>query len=241
MTSRFNLSAFVFHDRSRDLRTLADAAKRAGRSSDLCQIMKAMAEASGGSLDAPLRDELVGAYRAAADQRAATVRTVNEAASANDPLLSTYRGQLVAELEDLCQDGGTLLDNVLIPAARGKNAEAEVVYRALAGELHAHLAQVLPESNHGQRALAHYEAGVHVAQEKLPSTHPARLTLMLRYARGHEQISQDREKAMQVAKMALDEAIAQLHRLDAAASEQIMPVMTALKSHLDEWLPAHSA
>ena len=125
--------------------------------------------------------------------------------------IKAYREKVEKELSDVCNDILEVLDQHLIPAAQ--SGESKVFYHKMKGDYHRYLAEFAAGDQREKSAeAAHesYKAASEIATSELAPTHPIRLGLALNFSVFYYEILNSPEKACHLAKMAFDDAIAEL-------------------------------
>src|ERR1035437_2437603 len=85
------------------------------------------------------------------------------------------------------------------------------------------------------KALEAYQGAYDVAQEKLASTHPIRLGLALNFSVFYYEIMQQPDKAIDMAKKAFDDAIANLDNVTDESYKDATLIMQLLRDNLTLW------
>jgi len=221
---------------------LAKLAEQAERYDEMVAAMKKVAE-----LDTELtveeRNLLSVAYKNVVGSRRASWRIISsieqkEKAKENSSHLTQIRGyceKVEKELEDICSDVLSVLDNHLIKSAQ--NAESKVFYNKMKGDYYRYLAEFSGEEKKKELATsgqAAYQAAK-AAEEALPPTHPIRLGLALNYSVFYYEILNEPEKACELAKKAFDDAIAELDNLTEDSYKDSTVIMQLLRDNLTLW------
>ena len=153
--------------------------------------------------------------------------------TAATPLIGMLRQQFEAELAAVCEDFFALLEQYLIPAAQG--GEAQVFYLKLKGDYHRYYAEVIPSEAQKQAAKEAYERATQVANASLPATHPTRLGLVLNVSVFHYEILKQRETGFAMARTAYNEAAPELESLDPEAFREAAVTVQMLRDNLNMW------
>jgi len=147
-----------------------------------------------------------------------------------------YKQTIEKELKTYCDKVLTLLDDTLIPAT--SNEEAKVFYNKMKGDY----LRYSPEFQKGEakntssnKAQEAYKVAYDIASDKLPSTHPIRLGLALNYSVFYYEIMQQPEKAVEMAKKAFDDAIANLDNVTDESYKDATLIMQLLRDNLTLW------
>jgi len=236
-TNLFDITKFNLSDPRKDLVFLARVAETAERYEDMCQFVRALVKAVDNKSDLTVeeRNLLSVAYKNVVGARRAAWRTLNVEEHKDNPLIQTYRKQIDAELESVCQDVLDLLISILIPNTKATKSEASVFYLKMAGDYFRYLAEFIEGKDYSTKAADHYEQATVVAIEKLAPTHPIRLGLALNYSVCNYEILKDHKKACEMAKKAFDDAISKLDQLDEASYKDSTLIMQLLRDNLTLW------
>merc|ERR1719224_178701 len=97
-------------------------------------------------------------------------------------LIQSYRTKIEKELEDICNDILSIIEDSLIPNSTSE--EAKVFYYKMKGDYHRYLSEF--QQNDVRKASASaaldaYQSASEVAAADLPPTHPIRLGLALNF------------------------------------------------------------
>jgi len=233
----FDITKFNLTDPRKDLVFLARVSETAERYEDMCQFVRALVKAIDTKSDLTVeeRNLLSVAFKNVVGARRAAWRTLNVEEHKDNPLIQTYRKQIDAELESVCQDVLDLLQKVLIPNTKATKSEASVFYLKMAGDYFRYLAEFIENKDYANQAADHYEQATVIANEKLAPTHPIRLGLALNYSVCNYEILKDHKKACDMAKRAFDDAISKLDQLDEASYKDSTLIMQLLRDNLTLW------
>lgn len=189
------------------------------------------------------RNLLSVAYKNVVGSRRASWRIISsieqkEKSKDNAAHVAQIRGyceKVEKELEDICSDVLSVLDNHLIKSA--ENAESKVFYNKMKGDYYRYLAEFASEEKKKELASKGQEAyqAAKVAEEALPPTHPIRLGLALNYSVFYYEILNEPEKACELAKKAFDDAIAELDNLTEDSYKDSTVIMQLLRDNLTLW------
>ena len=222
---------------------LAKLAEQAERYEEMVENMKAVAT-SDEELSVEERNLLSVAYKNVIGARRASWRIVSsieqkEESKSNEgqvALIKEYRQKLESELADICEDILEILSKHLIPAAQAD--ESKVFYYKMKGDYHRYLAEFASGEKRAKIAdesLKSYESASSIANESLASTHPIRLGLALNFSVFYYEILNSPERACQLAKLAFDEAIAELDNLSEESYKDSTLIMQLLRDNLTLW------
>ncbi|GAA96117.1 uncharacterized protein L969DRAFT_91572 [Mixia osmundae IAM 14324] len=224
---------------------MAKLAEQAERYDEMVTSMKDVAKLNQ-ELTIEERNLLSVSYKNVVGARRASWRIVSsieakeEAKSPNSsPWVSAikdYRSKIEKELEGICEDILSVLDQHLIKSA--ESGESKVFYHKMKGDYHRYLAEFSSgekRSTASESALEAYKAASSIANVELPSTHPIRLGLALNFSVFYYEILNSPDKACQLAKQAFDDAIAELDTLSEESYKDSTLIMQLLRDNLTLW------
>ncbi|GAA6009880.1 hypothetical protein JCM11491_000850 [Sporobolomyces phaffii] len=222
---------------------MAKLSEQAERYDEMVQQMKAIA-----SLDSELsieeRNLLSVAYKNVIGARRASWRIVSsiegkEEAKGNTTQVSAikaYREKIEKELANICEDILKVLDDHLIKSA--ESGESKVFYHKMKGDYHRYLAEFATgetRSKSSEASLEAYKSASTIASTELPPTHPIRLGLALNFSVFYYEILNSPDKACSLAKLAFDDAIAELDTLSEESYKDSTLIMQLLRDNLTLW------
>jgi len=223
---------------------LAKLAEKAERYDEMVEYMKEVATGSETPLTMEERNLLSVAYKNVVGARRASLRIIDSVESNHvgfdrntekEQLTSTYKGKVEVELNSICNDVLSLLQDSLIPNATG--AEATVFYMKMNGDYNRYLAEFAmgaTKSDYARRAQDAYETASVQAQNLVP-THPIRLGLALNFSVFRYEVQANAKSACELAKSAFDDAIAELDTLDEDMYKDATLIMQLLRDNLMLW------
>lgn len=222
----------------------AKLAEQAERYDEMAQFMKKVAEMSSeNGLNSEERNLLSVAYKNVVGARRSSWRVLSsiEQKEQNEKQTATskqYREKVETELKEICTAVIDLLDKTLIPNA-SSSTDSKVFFLKMKGDYYRYLAEVTQTSDAKNEVVEEsnkaYEAAMESAKVNLNSTHPIRLGLALNYSVFHYEIRNDPTKACNLAKLAFDEAIAELDSLSEDAYKDSTLIMQLLRDNLTLW------
>jgi len=221
----------------------AKLAEQAERYDEMSDFMKAVAE-MGEDLSVEERNLLSVAYKNAVGARRASWRIVSSVEhkqqsknnTSNVASAAEYRGKVEAELNKICNDILSLLDDHLIKAAAAP--ESKVFYHKMRGDYFRYIAEFTEEAKREaptQKALQAYEKATEVAKADLSSTHPIRLGLALNFSVFYYEIMNEPTKACGMAQCAFDDAIKELDNVEEDSYRDSTLIMQLLRDNLTLW------
>ena len=151
-----------------------------------------------------------------------------------------YKDDIAEELESVCQEFLALVENHFIPTAIEE--EVKVFAHKLLGDYYRYLVEVYQArlatddvTTVVKKAAETYTKALDIAKEKLPSTNPIRLGLVLNFSVFHYEISENTQKACALAKEAFDQAMAELDSIKEDCYKDSTLVMQLLRDNLTLW------
>lgn len=222
---------------------LAKLAEQAERYEEMVENMKVVAS-SDVELTVEERNLLSVAYKNVIGARRASWRIVTsieqkEESKGNESqvsLIKEYRQKIEAELAKICDDILEVLDKHLLPSAQ--SGESKVFYHKMKGDYHRYLAEfAVGDRRKGaaDASLAAYKSATEVAQTDLAPTHPIRLGLALNFSVFYYEILNSPDQACHLAKLAFDDAIAELDTLNEESYKDSTLIMQLLRDNLTLW------
>jgi len=221
----------------------AKLAEQAERYDEMAEFMKSVAQ-MGEELSVEERNLLSVAYKNAVGARRASWRIISSVEqkekskgnSSNVSLAGQYRKQVEEELNKICHEILSLLDEYLIKAAT--TSESRVFYYKMKGDYFRYISEFSPEGQKDEpakRAQEAYEAATQIAVTELNSTHPIRLGLALNFSVFYYEIMNNPEQACKMAQQAFDEAISELDNVSEESYKDSTLIMQLLRDNLTLW------
>ncbi|ESO11612.1 hypothetical protein HELRODRAFT_185239 [Helobdella robusta] len=219
----------------------AKLAEQAERYDDMATSMKKVTEL-GTELSNEERNLLSVAYKNVVGARRSSWRVISsieqktEGNEKKQGMVKEYKLKIEKELEEVCKDVLDLLDKFLI--AKAGNAESKVFYLKMKGDYYRYLAEVRTSAEktsvvaESEKA---YQSALDIAKEQMQPTHPIRLGLALNYSVFFYEILNSQERACQLAKLAFDDAIAELDTLNEDSYKDSTLIMQLLRDNLTLW------
>lgn len=222
---------------------LAKLAEQAERYEEMVENMKAVTSL-GEELTVEERNLLSVAYKNVIGARRASWRIVSsieqkEESKGNEVqvgLIKEYRQKIENELANICEDILEVLSKHLIPSAQ--SGESKVFYYKMKGDYHRYLAEFSTSEKRKESAdqsLESYQSASEIANVELPPTHPIRLGLALNFSVFYYEILNSPDHACHLAKLAFDDAIAELDTLSEESYKDSTLIMQLLKDNLTLW------
>lgn len=222
---------------------LAKLAEQAERYEEMVENMKAVTSL-GQELSVEERNLLSVAYKNVIGARRASWRIVSsieqkEESKGNEVqvgLIKEYRQKIEKELAGICEDILEVLEKYLIPSA--ESGEAKVFYFKMKGDYYRYLAEFATGDKRKEaadRSLEAYQSASEIAGVELPPTHPIRLGLALNFSVFYYEILNSPDRACHLAKLAFDDAIAELDTLSEESYKDSTLIMQLLKDNLTLW------
>lgn len=179
---------------------------------------------------------VVGARRSSWRMFSMVEAKEKEATSLKAELTKKFRKVIEGELETICDEVLKLLDEYLIPNAT--TDEGKVFYLKMKGDYFRYRAEYTEESakkSVQESAEGAYTEAMETAKLNMPPTHPNRLGLALNFSVFYYEILNAPDKACHLAKMAFDDAIAELDSLDQDSYKDSTLIMQLLRDNLTLW------
>ncbi|PAA74778.1 hypothetical protein BOX15_Mlig006670g2 [Macrostomum lignano] len=228
-----------------DLVHIAKLAEQAERYDDMAEAMKSVTE-KGQELGNEERNLLSVAYKNVVGARRSSWRVISsiesKSESANDKsnaklaMGKEYRLKIESELQKICKEVLTLLDDFLI--ANASSPESKVFYYKMKGDYFRYLAEVASGVERDavvDSSEQAYKAATGYAESELATTHPIRLGLALNYSVFFYEIRNSPTTACALAKKAFDDAIAALDELAEDSYKDSTLIMQLLRDNLTLW------
>nr|XP_009509351.1 PREDICTED: 14-3-3 protein gamma [Phalacrocorax carbo] len=136
-------------------------------------------------------------------------------------MVRAYREKIEKELEAVCQDVLSLLDNYLIKNCSETQYESKVFYLKMKGDYYRYLAEVATGEKRAtvvESSEKAYSEAHEISKEHMQPTHPIRLGLALNYS-----------------VFAFDDAIAELDTLNEDSYKDSTLIMQLLRDNLTLW------
>jgi len=219
----------------------AKLAEQAERYEDMATAMKEVTE-GGGELSNEERNLLSVAYKNVVGARRSSWRVISsiqqktEGSEKKQQMVKEYREKVEKELEDICQDVLTLLEQFLIPKAG--SPESKVFYLKMKGDYFRYLAEVDTSDKRDEKVSNSqnaYTDALEIAKAQMQPTHPIRLGLALNFSVFNYEILNSPDKACTLAKQAFDDAIAELDTLNEDSYKDSTLIMQLLRDNLTLW------
>ena len=156
--------------------------------------------------------------------------------TAKASLIVAYKKKIETELETICGDILTIIQDQLIPHSAGD--EGKVFYYKMKGDYHRYLAEFQAgdlRKTSSTDALDSYQQASTIANKELPPTHPIRLGLALNFSVFYYEILNSPDRACHIAKQAFDDAIAELDTLSEESYKDSTLIMQLLRDNLTLW------
>merc|ERR1719163_2611020 len=202
----------------------------------------AMEKPAADDLSLEERNLLSVAYKNVVGARRASLRIIGsieakeqEKGSANVAAVKSYKAKVEEELNRICQDILSLLDNTLIKETL--ESEPKVFYQKMKADYYRYLAEFAAgdvKDDHSKKAQQSYSDATTCAQGLAP-THPIRLGLALNYSVFMYEVQGKQGDACSLAKQAFDDAIAELDTLDEESYKDSTLIMQLLRDNLTLW------
>lgn len=150
--------------------------------------------------------------------------------------IEQYKQKIEKELKGLCDELIELIDHKLLPNA--KNPENEIFYKKMKADYMRYLAEFLEEEKCADiidEADRTYKEADTLAKNELPPTHPLRLGLQLNMSVFYYEVKQKPGVAGSIAKAALEEAFANIDKIDQESFKDSTLIMQLIRDNLTLW------
>merc|ERR1719231_212345 len=204
--------------------------------------MKQVSEDTSEDLSLEERNLLSVAYKNVVGARRASLRIIGSIESKEKQkesdkvkLITSYKTTVEEELNKICQDILSLLDNNLIKD--GLAAEPAVFYQKMKADYYRYLAEFSDgniKKENADSAERAYKTATQSADGLAP-THPIRLGLALNFSVFLYEVQSQQQEACTLAKQAFDAAIAELDTLDEESYKDSTLIMQLLRDNLTLW------
>lgn len=229
------------------------------RYADMCLVMKKLVEMKK-TTNTQLEDEercmLSTAYKHIIGPKREAFRVIKpqEEADSSNSILPRYREMIVGEIEGTCKEMLDLISDSLVMAesdleslitkvsssegdekvAAMNQLESQVYYLKMAGDYCRYVSEIKDEEEVKKQAETKYDQALKLAAQLAP-THPTRLGLALNASVCYWEILDKPKKAVELAKMAFDEAIQKLDSLNDDTYKDSTLIMQLLRDNLTVW------
>ena len=228
-------------------RFTAQFSEQAGLFADMLDAMKNLLALTS-TLTVEERELLAVAYTGVTQPRrtawqALTKLIAKEEQKGNTEQLALLRrrcASLETELSQIYQEIINFIDTKLVPSG---DFEADVFYLTMKGNYYAHICEYTSGADQfaaRDKSTKAYMAGQIIAEKNLSATHPVRLSVIFRFAELYYNYFGDPAKAHSVAKLAFDDAIADIdkcleehYNLSTSIMDKMRDRMTVWKSELE--------
>lgn len=153
-------------------------------------------------------------------------------------LCEEYKRNIEKELNELCDEVISLLDNHLLPKV-GDSVEPKIFYLKMKGDYFRYKVEIASgkesEANLAAKSEEAYKLAYDIAKESLNPTNPIRLGLALNFSVYYYEIKKESNTACDLAKTAFDEAIAQLDAGKEDDYKDSTLILQLLRDNLTLW------
>ena len=227
-----------------DFILLAKMAEQTERFEEMIGFVKNFISNSEGLLSIDERYYFSTAYKNAVGNRRAELRLLTsielkEQRNQNESLLRSvqeYKKKIKNELEDLCNEVVSIIDDNMLPHA--KNPENEIYFKKMKADYLRYLSEFMDDENCTeivQKALKLYTECDTLVKNHLPPTHPLRLGHQLNISVFYYEVLQEPGKAIMIANSALEEAFANIDRISEEHYKDSTLIMQLLRDNLTLW------
>lgn len=225
----------------------ARIAEQSERYDDMAASMKYITEQYS-DLTNDERNLLSVAYKNVVGQRRSSWRVISAieqkgaGGESKDAMTKAYRTKIETELNNICKEVLSLLTDHLVPSCA--QAESKVFYLKMKGDYYRYLAEVA--TGEAKDAIVEdsqksYQEAFDISKQEMEPTHPIRLGLALNFSVFFYEIKNSPDRACKLAKLAFDEAIAELDTLNEESYKDSTLIMQLLRDNLTLWTSDQSA
>jgi len=222
---------------------LAKLAEQAERYTDMVDAMKKVATLNV-ELTSEERNLLSVAYKNIIGTRRAAWRVISsieqkEQTKGNEAhlkLVKEYKHKIEKELTDICNEVMEVIEKHLIPLA--SNSESKVFYHKMKGDYCRYIAEFAAgdaRKGSADNSLQAYTAAYDIATADMKVCNPIRLGVALNFSVFYYEILNTPDKAIQLAKKAFDDAIAEVDTLSEDSYKDATLIMQLLRDNLTLW------
>lgn len=151
-----------------------------------------------------------------------------------------YRKKVEDELRGICEEVLQTLEVHLLPVS--KEGESCVFYYKMKGDYHRYLAEIHSGEDRkkaAELAKQAYKQAMETAETSMPVTHPIRLGLALNFSVFHYEVLNNAEEAVQMARTAFEDSIADLDNVPNENYKDSTLIMQLLRDNLTLWAQEH--
>jgi 14-3-3 protein epsilon len=238
-------------DGSRESRVkMAKLAEQAERYEDMVEEMNAVVSMNA-DLSVEERNLLSVAYKNVVGSLRAAFRVVQniqekeQSTAGHEEQAEAVEGYLAnisKELESISANILALIQDKLLPAAKGgdseEGVEGQVFFHKMAADYNRYLAEIRTGDKRvkaAEAAHASYKDAWGLAEKALAPTHPIRLGLALNFSVFQYEIMDKPDDACALAKQAFDDAISELDTLSEESYKDSTLIMQLLRDNLTLW------
>lgn len=144
-----------------------------------------------------------------------------------------YKKKIEADLHLDCNKILTLTESQILPNIPEEDSETKVYFLKMCGDYHRYIAETCEEN--GPKAIDYYKQSYELATKTLAKTNPTRLGLCLNYSVCIYEIDKNPKLACEHAKIAFDDAFAQLETINEEDYKDSTLIMQLLRDNLTVW------
>ena len=150
--------------------------------------------------------------------------------------LNAYRKTILDELEKYCNELIGLVDNSLLPAAKG--AESRVFYQKLKADYYRYICESRSEEEKNepaQKAKECYEAALQIAKTDIPPHRPTSLGLILNYSVFLYEIIGQKTEAIELAQKTYNECSSLVEENSDNSYSEATMILQLLRDNVQLW------
>ncbi|EAY09702.1 14-3-3 protein [Trichomonas vaginalis G3] len=229
----------------RDIVYLAQTENSIDRSGEAIKLMIQLAEVKP-NFDQNERQLLVLIYKTAIDPIRETIRTLSMYRDSSKESGQSEQAQMIDDvcqssihdLDELCAQGLDLVDKVLLPACQDPAGIA--FYQKLRGDFYRYMVEFAKEDKIDEikkNADSAYSAALQTATEKLPSSNPIRLGVILNYAVFKFEHAEETGAAREMLVSAIQNFSEDSNQLSESSHKEAQNVINVMQKNLVSWSP----
>lgn len=227
-----------------ELMYLAKLSEQTERYDEMIQYIKAIISKSPQDLPADERTILYIAYKNPVSDLRTSWRVINSIEKKeerrnymeNKETANCYKKEIEQDIIKYSKDILEVIEHDLIPKAA--SSESRVFYYKMKGDYGRYMSEITTGTLNKEIVAAAeiaYTAAYDLAKNDLPSTHPTRLGLALNFSVFYNDILEEKERAIEMAKGAFDEAISELENISEENSKDSTLTLHLIKDNLNLW------
>jgi len=232
------------------LLSLCKVSEITDRHEDMCAYLKLLLAAKKGDLTDDERNLFSVGFKSVIGGLRRSWRALVSEQEEDDSVLKNYKDFIKNQIDAVCDDVVEQITKVILPTEEGKpaetdaqkqlNAEAQTFYHKMVGDYQRYKAELRPDDpSKGDAATDAYKKAMEIAGP-LSDTDSTKLGLALNYSVCLYEIAKKPSEAVDVAKLAFDNALKKLDELDDNSYKNSTLIMQLLRDNLTLWTSEQS-